>query len=64
MFENGRLYHPASIADYGLVKSKLADDLFARFDFGSDGTPTHFNWQDQRHRLTNELLRFDNTSSE
>jgi hypothetical protein len=59
MFKNGRLYHPAKLDNYGLVRSRIADDLYKFFEFDSKGDPTHFTWQDKRVKLTNELLKFD-----
>lgn len=58
MFPNGRLYHPSRFGTYGLVISKLADDLYPKFEFDDKGLPTHFNWKDERITLTNELLQF------
>jgi hypothetical protein len=59
MFDNGRLYHPASLDNYGLVKSKVADSLYKFFHFDPNGKPTHFDWQGNRIELTNELLKYD-----
>uniref|UniRef100_A0AC34QMK7 Uncharacterized protein n=1 Tax=Panagrolaimus sp. JU765 TaxID=591449 RepID=A0AC34QMK7_9BILA len=58
MFPNGRLYHPANFDNYGLVKSKLADELYIKFEFNDKGKPTHFHWKNERITLTNELLKF------
>ncbi|KAI6182832.1 UPF0598 protein C8orf82 [Aphelenchoides bicaudatus] len=59
MFENGRVYHPARFDNYGLVNSRIADELYKNFEFDSNGKPTHFNWKGERCKLTNELLKFD-----
>lgn len=59
MFTNGRLYHPASLDNYGLVKSRIADDLYKFFEFNSDGNPVYFNWQGTRFKLTNELMKYE-----
>jgi hypothetical protein len=59
MFESGRLYHPTSLGNYGLVRSKIADELYRFFEFNSDGQPAHFNWEGRRLQLTNELLKYD-----
>lgn len=59
MFENGRLYHPAKLDNYGLVRSRIADDLYKFFEFDSKGKPTHFTWKGERFKLTNELLEFN-----
>uniref|UniRef100_A0A915D7C4 Uncharacterized protein n=1 Tax=Ditylenchus dipsaci TaxID=166011 RepID=A0A915D7C4_9BILA len=58
MFPNGRLYHSAHFDNYGLVKSKLADRLFPRFRFSSEGNPTHFYWKDEWIELDNEFLKY------
>uniref|UniRef100_A0A914YDN1 Uncharacterized protein n=1 Tax=Panagrolaimus superbus TaxID=310955 RepID=A0A914YDN1_9BILA len=58
MFPNGRLYHPSPFDNYGLVTSQLADELYAKFKFDSNGKPTHFEWNGETLPLTNELLKF------
>uniref|UniRef100_A0A8C5WHS7 Chromosome 8 open reading frame 82 n=1 Tax=Leptobrachium leishanense TaxID=445787 RepID=A0A8C5WHS7_9ANUR len=60
--ENGRVYHPApaQCGGVGLVKSSLAFELSACFEYSSgskDSHPTHFLWAGQRYALTNELIR-------
>ncbi|CAM4686764.1 unnamed protein product [Leuciscus chuanchicus] len=58
---SGRLYHPGPErgGGVGLVRSALAIDLSAHFEFAagqeSSGQPTHFMWAGRRHTLTNEL---------
>lgn len=59
MFDNGRLYHTASPDNYGLVRSRIADELYRFFEFDSKGRPTHFNWKGEHIKLTNELLKFN-----
>ncbi|XP_014811585.1 PREDICTED: UPF0598 protein C8orf82 homolog [Calidris pugnax] len=58
--ENGRLYHPApaKTGGVGLVRSALALEWSPNFEFGGGPTqpPTHFLWEGQRYRLTEELL--------
>ncbi|XP_074001900.1 UPF0598 protein C8orf82 homolog [Numenius arquata] len=58
--ENGRLYHPApaKAGGVGLVCSALALEWSPGFQFGGGPTqpPTHFLWEGQRYRLTEELL--------
>lgn len=60
--ENGRVYHPGpeKAGGVGLVKSALAFELSPCFEYeqGPRHPPTHFRWQNKRHALTNELLRF------
>ncbi|TKR96787.1 hypothetical protein L596_010758 [Steinernema carpocapsae] len=58
MGPNGRLYHPSKFAHYALVKSALADELFPRFRFDSDGKPTHFTYKDEVIELDNELEKY------
>uniref|UniRef100_UPI00398EDD15 UPF0598 protein C8orf82 homolog n=1 Tax=Pristiophorus japonicus TaxID=55135 RepID=UPI00398EDD15 len=64
MPENGRVYHPAPerSGSVGLVKSSLAFELSAHFEYAGAGPerepPSHFHWNGQRHRLTNELSSF------
>jgi hypothetical protein len=58
MFPNGRLYHPAKLDNYGLVRSRIADDLYKYFEFNSESEPTHFNWQGKRYELTNEIMKY------
>ncbi|XP_077207425.1 UPF0598 protein C8orf82 homolog [Paroedura picta] len=57
---NGRLYHPgpAKAGGVGLVRSALAFELSPHFAYeqGPSQPPTHFQWRDTRHELTNELL--------
>ena len=59
----GRIYHPAEglPGDIGLIKSNLAIEWSTFFEFsGTDEfqekPPTHFNWQGEKYKLTNELL--------
>ncbi|KHN70681.1 UPF0598 protein C8orf82 [Toxocara canis] len=58
MFPNGRLYHPSPLDGYGLVKSKLADQLYPNFIFNSSGLPTHFRWKGETVELNNLLLKY------
>uniref|UniRef100_A0A9J2Q308 Uncharacterized protein n=1 Tax=Ascaris lumbricoides TaxID=6252 RepID=A0A9J2Q308_ASCLU len=58
MFPNGRLYHPCPLDAYGLVKSKLADQLYPNFVFDSSGFPTHFLWKGKLIKLSNSLLKY------
>ncbi|CAJ0942480.1 unnamed protein product, partial [Mesorhabditis belari] len=53
MLKNGRLYHPAPFASYGLVKSALADQLFPYFKFDLDGYPMEVKWQGSNIILRN-----------
>ncbi|NWH69915.1 CH082 protein, partial [Piaya cayana] len=58
---NGRLYHPgpARAGGLGLVRSALAAELSAGFEYEDDAEtahPTHFRWEGRRYRLTGELL--------
>lgn len=55
MLPNGRLYHPAPFADYALVRSALALELFPRFQFEGD-TPRAFQWKGERVALSGQLL--------
>ncbi|GCC37070.1 UPF0598 protein C8orf82 homolog [Chiloscyllium punctatum] len=61
MPENGRVYHPAPerSGGMGLVKSSLAFELSPQFEYSAggpdSGPPSHFHWNGQRYRLTNEL---------
>ncbi|XP_067871832.1 UPF0598 protein C8orf82 homolog [Heterodontus francisci] len=67
MPENGRVYHPAPerSGSIGLVKSSLAFELSAHFEYSDggpeSGPPSHFHWNGQRYRLTNELSSFIQT---
>ncbi len=60
---SGRLYHPGPErrAGVGLVRSALAIELSAHFEYAtgqeSTGQPTHFMWAGHRHTLTNELAK-------
>ncbi|KFO79372.1 UPF0598 protein C8orf82, partial [Cuculus canorus] len=60
MPENGRLYHPApaKAGGVGLVRSALALEWSSGFEYGEGAAqhPTHFHWEGQRYRLTEELL--------
>uniref|UniRef100_A0A7E4UMF0 UPF0598 protein CG30010 n=1 Tax=Panagrellus redivivus TaxID=6233 RepID=A0A7E4UMF0_PANRE len=58
MFPNGRLYHPSQFATYGLVMSKLADDLYHDFEFDDRGNPIAFTYKGEKIQLTNELLKY------
>ncbi|KAE9548546.1 hypothetical protein FO519_008239 [Halicephalobus sp. NKZ332] len=58
MFPNGRLYHPSNFDNYGLVKSKLADELYPKFEFDEKGLPVYFHWKNEKVKLTNELLQY------
>ncbi|NXI54972.1 CH082 protein, partial [Chloroceryle aenea] len=57
---NGRLYHPApaKAGGVGLVRSALALEWSSCFEYseGPAQPPTHFNWEGQRYRLTEELV--------
>ncbi|MEQ2177311.1 hypothetical protein GOODEAATRI_002289, partial [Goodea atripinnis] len=58
---SGRVYHPSPepLGRVGLVRSALAIELSSNFVYppesGQSGQPTHFLWEGQKHRLTNEL---------
>lgn len=58
--ESGRLYHaaPAKAGGVGLVRSALALEWSAGFEYGEGPArpPTHFNWEGRRYQLTGELL--------
>ncbi|KFP00615.1 UPF0598 protein C8orf82, partial [Calypte anna] len=58
--ENGRVYHPApaKMGSVGLVRSALALELSPGFEFeeGAEKPPTHFSWEGQRYRLTQDLV--------
>ncbi|XP_067824680.1 UPF0598 protein C8orf82 homolog isoform X2 [Heptranchias perlo] len=64
MPENGRVYHPAPerSGSIGLVKSSLAFELSGHFEYTDagpeSGPPSHFHWNGQRHKLTNELSSY------
>ncbi|CAL1679027.1 unnamed protein product [Lasius platythorax] len=51
----GRVYHPApeKTGGIGLVRSKIAIEFSAFFDFenGQENAPTHFTWKDKRYEL-------------
>ncbi|XP_041457316.1 UPF0598 protein C8orf82-like [Lytechinus variegatus] len=58
---SGRIYHPAphKTGGVGLIKSSIAIDISACFEFGEKGEyspPTHFTWLGKRYTLTNEVL--------
>ncbi|KAJ1363286.1 hypothetical protein KIN20_023122 [Parelaphostrongylus tenuis] len=44
MLKNGRLYHNAPFGEYGLIKSKTADELFPLFTFDEHGFPVDILW--------------------
>jgi hypothetical protein len=56
---NGRLYHPAPerAGGVGLVRSALAFELSACFEYGpsSPTVPSHVHWQGRRIALTMDL---------
>lgn len=56
---NGRLYHPAPAraGGVGLVRSALAFELSACFEYGSGSpaVPSHVHWQGSRIALTMDL---------
>lgn len=56
---NGRLYHPAPerVGGVGLVRSALAFELSACFEYGpgSPALPSHVRWQGSRLALTMDL---------
>lgn len=56
---NGRLYHPAPAraGGVGLVRSALAFELSASFEYGagSPAVPSHVHWQGRRIALTMDL---------
>ncbi|XP_022091970.1 UPF0598 protein C8orf82-like [Acanthaster planci] len=59
--KSGRIYHPApkKTGGVGLIKSSVAIEISAFFEFGEAGEyapPTHFNWNGRRWELTNEIL--------
>lgn len=53
--KSGRVYHPAPerAGGIGLVRSKLAIEFSAFFDFenSESNPPTHFTWRGKRHEL-------------
>ncbi|KAI1700409.1 hypothetical protein DdX_16745 [Ditylenchus destructor] len=57
-FRNGRLYHPSTFDNYGLVKSKIADRLFPRFKLDANGEPAAFLWKDELYSLDQELMKY------
>ncbi|KAI1709645.1 homeodomain-like domain-containing protein [Ditylenchus destructor] len=57
-FRNGRLYHPSTFDNYGLVKSKIADRLFPRFKMDANGEPASFLWKDELYSLDQELIKY------
>ncbi|KAF0301121.1 UPF0598 protein C8orf82 [Amphibalanus amphitrite] len=56
----GRVYHPgpARSGGVGLVRSALAIEFSRgfRFDKGETMPPTHFQWEGETYKLTNELV--------
>ncbi|XP_069477874.1 UPF0598 protein C8orf82 homolog isoform X2 [Ambystoma mexicanum] len=66
--KNGRVYHPApeKTGGVGLVKSALAFELSPFFEYsgGPGKPPTHFQWNDKRYELTNELLQLMNVKED
>lgn len=57
MLANGRLYHPAPFATYGLVKSSIADALFPLFTFNTSGYPCIFLWKGKEFKITDNIRR-------
>ncbi|XP_012524803.1 UPF0598 protein CG30010 [Monomorium pharaonis] len=59
--KTGRVYHPApkKAGGVGLVRSNLAIEFSALFDFknGEGNAPTHFLWKDKRYQLDTEWYR-------
>lgn len=61
---SGRVYHPCSEhgGGVGLIRSALAIELSPSFFYAQDdsqsGQPTHFLFNGEKHRLTNELAGF------
>ncbi|XP_029634798.1 UPF0598 protein CG30010 [Octopus sinensis] len=57
---NGRVYYPTKdlYGGIGLIKSKIAIELSQYFVFenGELEPPTHIDWNNQRHELSNKLL--------
>ncbi|ESO90829.1 hypothetical protein LOTGIDRAFT_206699 [Lottia gigantea] len=58
--QSGRVYHPASLkyGGVGLIKSSLAIEFSKHFEFenGEENPPTQFTWNNERLKLTNEIL--------
>ena len=59
--DTGRVYHPApeQYGNIGLIKSSLAIELSAFFDYDSgDETqpPSHFTWKGKKYKLSNKLF--------
>ena len=58
----GRVYHPApeKVGSLGLISDKLSIEWTTdkRFEFenGEENPPTHFNWNEERIILDNELI--------
>ena len=56
----GRVYHPGPprVGGVGLVRSALAIEFSRgfRFDNGETMPPTHFQWEGETYRLTNDLV--------
>ena len=58
----GRVYHPApeKVGSLGLISDKLSIEWTTdkRFEFenGEENPPTHFNWNEERVILDNELI--------
>lgn len=59
--KTGRVYHPAPerAGNIGLVRSKLAIEFSALFDFenGEANAPTHFRWRNERYELDTRWYR-------
>lgn len=57
MDSRGRLYHPADrkYGSVGLIKSSLADQLSAHFDFDQFTRPIQFKWKNQSFSITNQV---------
>lgn len=58
--KTGRVYHPAKeqYGSIGLIRSKLAIEFSAHFEFGKGETesPTHFTWNNSRYELDTRWL--------
>ncbi|KYM94141.1 PREDICTED: UPF0598 protein CG30010 isoform X1 [Cyphomyrmex costatus] len=59
--KTGRVYHPApeKIGGIGLVRSNLAIEFSALFNFenGEENAPTHFVWRNERYQLDTEWYK-------
>lgn len=59
--QSGRVYHPGpeKVGGVGLVRSKIAIELSAMFDFerGEQHPPTHITWKNEKYTLDTEWYK-------